>query len=219
MKNVFIRFGIAMVFLTALFIACEQEMFEKDDDSLTVKDAKSWFGANQPEFLVLKSGDMSKNTKVIKPSWKGAYASKNRKVEVVETHIMANGAFGFATKDAFSEWLATDNLGYLTSLSRIVVMRYKETREIVSFIMTIVGDKEYLEKKDFKLWDNDYTMKDDDFSGLVLYHSLKGKFVNGWRYTNGEVTHKVNLDFDMDVKLRLKGSYLDCTTTLVYGWF
>ncbi len=219
MKNVFIKFGIAMIFLAAIFVACEQEMFDKDDDSLSIDEAKSWFEANQPEFLVLKSGGMSKKTKVIKPSWKGAYASKNREVEVVETHIMANGAFGFATKDAFSEWLATENLGYLTSLSRIVVMRYKDTGEIVSFIMTIVGDKEYLEKKEFKLWDNDYTMKDDDFSGLVLYHSLKGKFVNGWRYTNGEVTHKVNIDFDMDIKLKLKGSYLDCTTTPVYGWF
>lgn len=219
MKNVFIKFGIAMVFLTAVFIACEQELFDKDDGSLTVEDAQSWFNANQPEFLVLKSGDMSKRTKVIKPTWRGAYASKNRKVEVVETHIMANGAFGFATKDAFSEWLATDNPGYLTSMSRIVVMKYKDTGEIVSFIMTIVGNKEYLEKKDFKLWDNDYTMKDDDFSGLVLYHSLKGKFVNGWRYTEGVVTHKVKLDFDMDVKLRLKGSYYDCTTVPVYGWF
>jgi hypothetical protein len=83
-------------------------------------------------------------------------------------------------------------------------MRYKNTGEIVSFIMTIVGDKEYLEKKEFKLWDNDYTIRDDDFSGLVLYHSLEGKFVNGWRYTNGKVTHKVKIDFDMDVRLQNK---------------
>jgi len=38
---------------------------------------------------------------------------------VVETHIVANGAFGFATEDAYKGWLATDNSSYLTSMSRI----------------------------------------------------------------------------------------------------
>jgi hypothetical protein len=47
--------------------------------------------------------------------------------------------------------------------------------------MTMVGDKQYLETKKFKLWQNNYLKKDKDFSGLVLFHNLEGAFVNGWR--------------------------------------
>ena len=59
-------------------------------------------------------------------------------------------------------------------------------------------------QKNFELWDNDYTGKDDDFSGLVLYHELDGSFANGWRYTNGELTHKVRLGTDVDIDIDFK---------------
>lgn len=57
---------------------------------------------------------------------------------------------------------------------------------MVSFLMTIVGDKEYLEKKEFKMWKNTYLKKDNDFNGFVLFHSLDGAYVNGWRFENGK---------------------------------
>jgi hypothetical protein len=140
-------------------------------------------------------------------------------VEVVETHIVTNGGFGFATENAYDQWKATDNSGYITSLTRLVVMKYRKSGEMVSFLMTIVGDKEYLETKCFEMWDNTYLTKDKDFSGLALFHSTDGVFVNGWRYTNGKVTHTVDVNFEEGYGISLKSGYYNCSSYPVYGWF
>ena len=186
---------------------------------LTVEEAQAWYETSQPEFILLKSGNSGKKTKVAMPEWKGAFAGKNDKVEVVETHIVTNGGFGFATESAYTQWKATDNTGYITSLTRLVVLKYRKTGEMVSFLMTIVGDKEYLETKHYEMWDNTYLTKDKNFSGLVLFHSTEGAFVNGWRYTNGKVTHTVNVNFDEGFGISLKSGYYDCTGYPVIGWF
>lgn len=153
------------------------------------------------------------------PDWKGAFAGKNDKVEVVETHIVTEGGFGFATESAYNQWKNTDNSGYITSVTRLVVMKYRKTGEMVSFLMTIVGDKEYLETKCFEMWDNTYLTKDKNFSGLVLFHSTQGDFVNGWRYTNGKVTHSVEVNFDDGVGISLKSGHYECTTYVLWQVF
>jgi hypothetical protein len=221
MKKHILKIGLLMIIFAAVFSACRQELFEKDasDPVLTVEEAQAWYETSQPEFLLLKSGNKEKKTKVASPDWKGAFAGKNDKVEVVETHIVTNGGFGFATENAYDQWKATDNAGYITSLTRFVVMKYRKTGEMVSFLMTIVGDKEYLETKQFEMWGNTYLTKDKDFSGLVLFHSPEGDFVNGWRYTKGKVTHTVNVNFDEGVGISLKSGYYNCSAYPVYGWF
>ncbi|NPA37351.1 MAG: hypothetical protein GXO47_10935 [Chlorobi bacterium] len=218
MKNVFIILGVVIIIITTLLWGCENEIITSSSDSLTVKEARDWFESYQPEIIELKSGRNSKNKKYIKPNWHKTIKSSNKYVEVVETRILSQKPFGFAYEDAFNEWIETGNYGYITSMSKIVVMRYKKTGEMVSFIMTFVGDKKYLKEKDFHLWANMYTKKDKDFNGLVLYHSLKGEFINGWRFTNGEVTHKVTLDFDIGTEVRLKDMILECTDVAVYAW-
>jgi hypothetical protein len=52
--------------------------------------------------------------------------------------------------------------------------------------MTIVADMEYLEQSKFELWMESYLNRSKGFNGLVLYHDLTGKFVNGWRFDNGK---------------------------------
>ncbi len=221
MKKHILKIGWIFIILAAAFFACRQELFEKEgtEPALTVKEAQAWFESSQFEFLLLKSGNKEKKTKVAKPEWKGAFATRNDKVEIVETHIVTNGGFGFATESAYEHWKATNNPGYMTSLTRLVVMKYRKSGEMVSFLMTIVGDKEYLETKQFKMWGNTYLKKEKDFSGLVLFHSPAGEFVNGWRFTNGEVTHIVNVNFENGFGVSLKSGYYNCFTYSVYGWF
>jgi len=90
---------------------------------------------------------------------------------------------------------------------------------MVSFLMTIVGDKKYLETKQFEMWDNTYLTKDKNFSGLVLFHSTEGAFVNGWRYTNGKATHTVDVNFEEGVGISLKSSHYECTTYVLWQVF
>ncbi len=221
MKKYILKIGLFLIIFGAVFNACRQELFDKNTSEpvLTVEEAQAWYETSQPEFLLLKSGNSGKKTKVASPDWKGAFASKNDKVEVVETHIVTEGGFGFATENAYNQWKNTDNAGYITSVTRLVVMKYRKTGEMVSFLMTIVGDKEYLETKQFEMWDNTYLTKDKDFSGLVLFHSTEGAFVNGWRYSNGKVTHTVNVNFDEKAGISLKSGSYDCDIYDIYGWF
>jgi hypothetical protein len=80
------------------------------------------------------------------------------------------------------------------------------------------GDKNYLEEKEFKLQENNnYLKKDDDFSGMVLYHGMDGSFVNGWKLTRGKVTHTVNLPTDSNLELHLKLARI-CTTEEITEW-
>lgn len=220
MKQNILKFGLIFVALATVFIACEQKLFEgnsEPENTMTVDEARAWYESNQPEFLVLKSGDKEKKTKVVKPKWDGASKSQNSKVEVVETHIESNGGFGFATEDNYNEWELSRDDGYITSLSRLVVLKYKKSGETVSFLMTIVGDKEYLESKDFKMWNNTYLKKDKDFNGLVLFHSLEGEFENGWRFTKGKPSHTVKMNLDLDIQL--KSGHYECTTYNIYEMF
>jgi hypothetical protein len=69
------------------------------------------------------------------------------------------------------------------------------------------------------MWDNTYLTKDKNFNGLVLFHSTDGVFVNGWRYTNGKVTHTVDVKFDEGIGISLKSGYYDCDIYDIFGWF
>jgi hypothetical protein len=48
MKKHILRFGLIFVIFAAVFIACQQELFEKEthDSSLSVEDAQAWFEAS-----------------------------------------------------------------------------------------------------------------------------------------------------------------------------
>ena len=221
MKQIKFIVSLILLALTLIFIACEQEWFgqEEDDTSMSVEEARAWFENNQPEFLVLKSANPDKKTKVIQPDWKSAFKSRNDKVEVVETSVLSNGLFGFVTKESREEWLSGGDSGYLVSLTRLVVLHYKKSDRMVSFFMTIIGDKTYLGKKEFKLWDNTYLTKDKDFNGMVLFHNTEGKFINGWRYTEGKITHTLTVNFEQETGIQLKSGHYDCSEHIVYEWF
>ncbi len=55
-------------------------------------------------------------------------------VEIVETFISAEGSFGFATVEAFETWAVSGEVGYLSSLTKLVFLRSKTDGEIISFL-------------------------------------------------------------------------------------
>lgn len=219
MKRILLKFAFFMLVFAVVFIACRESIFEMANDSMNVEEAQAWYKAHLPDLLVLKSGNTQRQPKVVKPDWNSAFKSNNDKVEVVETSLTSNGGFGFATEESHCAWETNKNIGYMTSLPRLVVMKDKKTGEIISFIMTIIGDKPYLEKNKFKLWQNSYLKKDRDFSGVVLFHNLEGTFVNGWKYTEGKVTHTIKMDSGFDLSVKLKSATIICSDEVIYGWF
>jgi hypothetical protein len=99
----------------------------------------------------------------------------------------------------------------------MVIVKDRKTKKMESFLMTIVGDKNYLERKSFSLRQNSYLHHDKDFSGQILFHNLSGKFVNGWKYSEGKVTHTIKLNECSDFPVQLKNGILSCTTIYYYS--
>jgi hypothetical protein len=191
------------------FSGCENR-FENDQlppgsDKLTVEQARLFLEKQRSDQISLKSGSL--NSIGLKADWKNASLSSNEKVNVVETDILTlGGKFGFAMRESYDNYENFLQVGYLYSPTRLVIKKNKTTNEMVCFLMTIVGDKGYLEQKCFDLWNNNYLRIEKDFTGLVLFHNLEGQFVKGWRYSAGEICGMLNAAQNTDTGLRLKST-------------
>jgi hypothetical protein len=108
----------------------------------------------------------------------------------------------------------------MISLTQLVILKDKKTGNTVGFLMTHIGDKSYLEKNKFDLRkENSYLKKDKDFDGMVIYHDLEGKFVNGWKFLKGTVTHTVKFPENQKVEVNLKNAQSNCFTEYVTEWY
>lgn len=180
-------------------------------NSLTIEQAKTWYQSTKSEpFITLKSSKADKIS-ICDPDWKKAFTSSNDFYDVVETPIRSQTHFGFSTQESFDLSKKKNEPGYLTSLSRFVVQKNRVNQHIVGFIMTIIGETDYLKSKKFRLTNNSYLKMDKDFSGYVLYNDLNGKFVNGWLYKNGKLSGKVKLISPNQSSIRMKSTAEACT--------
>lgn len=211
---------IAILIFMAAVIGCQRDEFENEPINMPtgIDWAKTWYETNYPAKINLKSGDMAGNEKNLNTDWKSAIKSGNEKYEVVTVNLLTDRVFGFTTQESKKAWIESGEIKYIQSVSRLVILKEKTTQKTIGFIMTMMGDKNYLEEKEFKLQENNnYLKKDHNFSGMVLYHAMDGSFVNGWKFTEGKVTHKVHLSEDSDMGIRLK-SIIICTTEYIEGW-
>ncbi|MFV0539523.1 MAG: hypothetical protein ACK5M3_19475 [Dysgonomonas sp.] len=75
------------------------------------------------------------------------------------------------------------------SIVRQVVMRNKYTGLDYAFVMIVMPTWEYMQERKDQLYGNQYLTRADDLSGEVIFLDTKGEFINGWRYSGGEITH------------------------------
>lgn len=98
-----------------------------------------------------------------------------------------------------------------------------------TFLMSIVGSKEYMEKHDYQLWKVSYGHIPEDFSGQILYHSLDGTFVNGWYVEEGNKYSTCEPISEEDANLLSRAStgcytyqvttyFVDCTNYAGYNY-
>jgi len=50
-----------------------------------------------------------------------------------------------------------------------------------------------MDAKNFNVYRSTYLSREKDFDGYVYFHELDGSFANGWRYSNGKITHTVKM--------------------------
>ena len=71
------------------------------------------------------------------------------------------------------------------------MIRQRQTGDKYGFKMKIAPDLDYLLERGESLIINKYLVRDSDLSGLVIFCTLDDRFINGWRYRNGEVQGKL----------------------------
>lgn len=203
----YLKFAMMVTIITILLFACRDELNEMDFSSMSIEEARTWFEVNYNPIMIMDADVSARKGQkpiALQNDWKHAFRSSNNKVEVVEVALRAQGRFGFASKSSMEKWRATKKRGYTNSLSRLVVIKDKKSGKIRCYIMTMMGDTGYLEKKKFQLWSNTYLKKDKDYSGLIFFHTVWGNFVNGWQMKDGIVTGKITQDLsdeDLDINI------------------
>jgi len=221
MSKTMLKFSLMAMALAGILFACQHDFEEPDGDGqLSVAGARAWYEAHKPEYLILKSGQGNGKETLVKPNWENAKKEENSKVEVITVNLLTNRGFGFSTADSKKAFDETKEFGYMISLTQMVILKDKKTRNTIGFLMTHIGDKSCLEKSNFDLRKgNSYLKKDKDFDGMVIYHDLEGKFVNGWKFLKGKVTHTVKFPENQKVELNLKNAQSNCFTEYVTEWW
>jgi hypothetical protein len=198
------------------FVACDKQLDQGSENELTVKDAQQWFESKPEKFPALKTGGSEKPPKWLKPDWSKSTSKKFGKWEYVEALLLSQGSIGFATKESVEKYHSAGDPRYLNSLSRLVVLKDSDTKKMASFVMTIVAEGDYLEKNNFKLWENGYAKMDKSFSGYVFYHNIYGVFVSGWYYQNGKISKKATLNDGGFRPVQLKIATSGCIVYTIY---
>lgn len=204
-------------------LGCQKDEFENEatNGKFSVLEAKSWYEVHKPQYIELKSGGNETKVKQLKPDWSKSNKSANDKVEVVEVDLTSEEAFGFAAEESWTRWKETNDKQWIASKSRLVVLKQKKDGNIISFMMTSVGNKDYLENKNFDVSSNRYLKRDKDFNGYIFYNETDGRYANGWYYENGKVKHKIVPEDQDALQLRLKSAPVEYCyiTTITELWW
>lgn len=192
MKNKNLLFALPLLFGMLLF-SCQDETTGNNMDNValnaTIEKAKAIFESKSPDFPVIqsRSADGVEKGIVFEPVWGEAFVAGHKDGSTtVETHIRLSQPFHMLPQDAQEAYERTNDKRYLQHLSRsVVLMREEDNAEPLAFLMTIAGSKKYMETHDFQLFDVSYAEIPEDFSGMILYHTLAGDFINGWKVEEG----------------------------------
>lgn len=222
----------AIVALTAFIFGCKKEILTSSEKSLTLSDpkiidAKSWYdksypkNGQKPATRVLNStGETEMDlSQIIKPDWNEAKSYMRFDDDVVEMPLDSN------TKLEMKNNSLTNSPNY----SKSSILLLKQGEAYSAFVMTIIGDADYINGDASKISKNTYSKRDQDFSGFIYYSTPKGKFVSGWYYRKGvaisrlekkDHSKSVNSIQNQSVsglKTNLVSSYQVCTDWYQFG--
>lgn len=195
-----------------VFFSCRQgiDNLINPEKSLSIDDAQSWYESNKPQGLKLAFAKAKSDKGKLngRPDWKHAYIVDQPEFTVVQVPLSVQGAFCFVTTQNQKAYEETGDKRYVQSLTQMVVQNEKKSQKTSGFLMTIIPDKEYMDATHFKCFYSTYRKWQAGYSGLIFYHTLEGKFTNGWRFANGKVIKSITpIEGDgMDLQLKARSA-------------
>jgi len=206
-KSLNIRIFIFCLLLlcTVLIIhSCKKNNADKTGEnnlSQNINQAKAWYENTYPinskysiSRSVVRPGNSNLNSnpqfntgfdysKFIKPDWKHAASYTRFNAGVLELPIdPSSPAIGTALSIS-----PHGNALYNPKYSRSSFLILNDSTGYHAYIMTIIADSAYVNNDLSILGRNKYNERDVDFSGVALYSTPDGNFVNGWIYKNGNI--------------------------------
>lgn len=220
MKNKLLKVLLLLVLAGGVLYSCKEEIAGLfDAQAPDVDQVQSWYNANLPQGVYLKSAGFNGGRLYAKPDWKHAYKGKHEKFHTVEVPLSTQGRFGFAPMECKHAYDETGDRRYIRSLTQMVIVTEKENNKTYGFLMTIIPDKEYRDETKFKSYFSKYKKWQKEYSGYVFYHTLEGDFTNGWKLSDGKVTKSVKPKDGGDIGLHLKSGYTECTDYYWEQWY
>ena len=197
-----------LTLLSVVLSACQSDLyeFEKTEPTcLGIANARNWFEANahllRPSEVLTRNAAGEEEVVTHNPvfNWNLAEVSRNPEWEVVELPWEYED-----TEHFFALWEvwqhAKANNSVPENVTRLVIIQHRQTGETFGFQMRIAPTLEFLLNYGESLHTSTYLHRDSRLSGVVVFYTLDGLFMNGWRYRNGEIVagfavkNEVNID-------------------------
>ena len=206
MKKNYVLLLFLFILGTGLFVSCYDDEPEVLPDSENaeidgmlknvtnpeIKKAIVWYEEHGQNALLARGGGEHPLFSKMIPAWSYAFVrSSSDRYRTVEVPLWTYSRTLFTLPENAIAYDATKNSMYIQSLTRLVVLTDKINGTTQGFFMTLVPTKKYMDARNFNVYRSTYLNRERDFDGYVYFHELDGSFANGWRYAEGEITHKV----------------------------
>lgn len=199
MKKRVLIFMACFVAVFLAFMACQDESFIaprgkpdfRNPASLPpeLRQAMEWYRGNSYQIFELptKNGGRHALFDEMEPNWEQCFIRSNQQYISVEMTLKTLTSKIFILPQNNEMYRATGEKRYRQSITRLVILTNRTTKDTIGFFMSILPDPDYLERTNFQPYYHSYLEGNNEFSGTILYHDLDGTQANGWIYDNGKV--------------------------------
>jgi hypothetical protein len=173
-----------------LILACAcivEDDYTKFDKVKFREESREWFENSITAPIEIKISDDDEGTLVV-PEWKYPSVTKKDEWATLEVPVLADRYSGVIDPKCVEMFEATEDIRYMETITRIVVRKNMITNKTDGFLMSISPSLDYLESTDFKPFlYMSYLQRDENFTGTIIFRTLKGELISSWLYRDGEV--------------------------------
>jgi hypothetical protein len=149
------------------------------------------------------------------PLWESAFTEESNTSQTVEVPLSFLKEQLIVLPECKNKFIQTKDYKYLQNITRLIVETNPKTGEIRGYFMSIVPSLNYLEKTNFKPFNNSYLDRDSQFTGCIIFRDLEGKLVNGWIYLDGRIISSMKPAFTTTPATKVT-EYCQTTYTVYY---
>ena len=191
---------IILIIFAVLLVGCQAEKdmsfnITSSYDAFSVAKARVWYEQKSAGFSTQQSNYKSAGENGtlfdMKPllDWNLAELNSDSVWEVVELPWEYADSFIICTSDVYNYSEASN--AQVQQVVRLIVVHNKQTGDIYGGRMLVLPYLDYMIYAGDSVQTNKYLTRNSQLSGLVLFYSLDNHFINGWKYSSGTITGRI----------------------------